>query len=698
MSHVQMSSYLNAANFALRQIVADIDKKPKKDTKKYYARTNRSFHFYERGPRGTFPVLGHEGVPEFFDKHGNFKKTRNKDFPITVGDKNPEIREKEAMAIVRSTYEPGEPKFNKFLAPRDGLYRLKFKTWSIWVHPISEQKYSYPDQTKISKGRTQEPIVIYSERPPRQMRKIGSFNSFPDPSIQEMEVYLLKGETIRVDAVRFWRVRPGAGRQNPLATKDGMPGMAFAWMEATGPIIEQWPSKGHNLLFGKLPIVKAGKSYEVKSDNPQRDSVNLLKEFMSKVYRTSYTDKELNGFVDIFKQAQEKGNSFMDSMIMAYSAVLCSPRFIYLKEEPGKLDNIALASRLSFFLQNSTPDDQLLSLAKQGKLSDKKVLMSEVERLINKPGSDRFVNSFVDYWLDLKNLNLNSPDENLYNDYYLDDFLSESALDETRLFFTEMIRKDLSASNIIDSDFAMLNERMAEHYGIPGIKGAEFRKVILPKDSVRGGILTHASVLRVTANGTNTSPVLRGVWMNERILGTPPPPPPPAVPAVEPDTRGATTVREQLAKHREDKSCNACHAKIDPAGFALESFDIYGGFRTKYRALPEEDMKKIKKVHGFGKNGLPYAFFDAQEVDSSGELPNGEKFKDIRDFKKLVLSDQRQIARNLVNQLVTYATGSSPRFGDRELIEEILDKSESQNFGVKTIIKELVASRLFTNK
>ncbi|MCM8538860.1 MAG: DUF1592 domain-containing protein, partial [Lentisphaeraceae bacterium] len=552
-SHVQMSAYLNAANFALRQVIAKQIDKPQETTQKYYTREQKAFHFFENSSRGSFPVLGHQGTPEFIDKNGGYN--RPKDLPLTVGDKDPEKRELEAIAMVRSNYEPGEPKFSSFKAKRDGLYRLKFKTWSIWVHPKNDKQWWKPNRREISKGRTQEPVAIYSERPPRQMRKLGAFNAFPDPGVQEMEVYLLKGETIRVDAVRFWRVRPPKPtRRNPLANKEGQPGVAFAWMEAQGPILEQWPTKGHKLLFANMPITKNGNAFEVTSNKPQEDAKALLIQFMEKVYREPYTEKELNDFLNIFNTALSKDNSFTDSMIMSYSAILCSPKFLYLKEQPGKLSNIALASRLSLFLNNSQPDEELLSLSKEGKLQDESVLVSQVERLLRKKVSERFINSFLDYWLDLRNLNLNTPDENLYNDYYLDDFLSESALDETRLFFTELIKKDLPASNIIDSDFTMLNGRMATHYGIPNVKGAEFRKVKLPENSVRGGLMTQASVLRVTANGTSTSPVMRGVWINERIIGEPPSPPPPAVPAVEPDTRGATTIREQLEKHRSNKS------------------------------------------------------------------------------------------------------------------------------------------------
>jgi hypothetical protein len=203
-------------------------------------------------------------------------------------------------------------------------------------------------------------------------------------------------------------------------------------------------------------------------------------------------------------------------------------------------------------------------------------------------------------------------------------------------------------------------------------------------------LLTQASVLKVTANGTTTSPVLRGAWVMERILGKPPPPPPPSVPAVDPDTRGATTIREQLDKHRTQESCSACHAKIDPAGFALENFDVLGGWRDRYRALGEG-----RRESGYGKNGQPFEFHLAQSVDASGVLPDGRAFPDIDGLKRLLLNDEKQLARNLTQQLVVYATGAPVRFGDRPEIEEILERASSSHFGVKSLVHEIVQSRLF---
>jgi hypothetical protein len=286
-----------------------------------------------------------------------------------------------------------------------------------------------------------------------------------------------------------------------------------------------------------------------------------------------------------------------------------------------------------------------------------------------------------------------SPDAALYPDYYLDDLLVASALQETQMFFSDLVHDNLPASNLISSDFTILNERLAQHYGLPPVEGVTLRRVALPKDSVRGGLLTQASILKVTANGTTTSPVLRGSWIMERMLGKPPPPPPPNVPAIDPDTRGAHTIRQQLDQHRKLETCAMCHAKIDPPGFALENFDVMGGFRESYRALGEG-----QPLPGFGKNGQPFAFHDGPAVDASGELPDGRKFQDIRDLKRLLLQDERQIARNLTRQLLVYSTGASIHFGDRPDIETMLDHIQSAHYPVRSLIHEIVQSQVFQSK
>ena len=237
-------------------------------------------------------------------------------------------------------------------------------------------------------------------------------------------------------------------------------------------------------------------------------------------------------FLALFDDQFGKGYGFARSMLSAYTAVLSSPGFVFVEEKPGRLDDYALATRLSVFLWNSDPDDTLRALADRGELHRPEVLRAQTERMLNDPKSRRFVEAFTDYWLDLRKIDDTSPSTTLYNDYELDDPLKLAALEETRLFFAELLRADLPARNIVDSDFTFLNERLADHYGMPGVKGAKIRKVTLPADSVRGGLMTQASVLKVTANGTTTSPVLRGHWITERILGLrrrrPPPVPSPS--------------------------------------------------------------------------------------------------------------------------------------------------------------------------
>ena len=712
-SHVQMAQYLAAADYALREVMAYQLTRPETKTTRYYARDQKSFAgkmkfsvFNTRPERATFPALEFDPQPD----------VRSGKKPMTVGAADPATREKEAVGLTASSYEPIEPRFDSFEVSHSGHYKVRLNAYSVWVGadgrpatvaasgtpakataPVKpkEPRWWIPDFDKISKGRRNEPITIYSETRPRLLRLLGSFDVTPEPSVHELDVWLLKGETIRPDAARLFRSRP-PDWHNPLAEKDGQPGVAYKWLEVEGPIIEAWPTPAQRLLFGDLPLEKSdddkGK-VEIKSAKPDADSERLLRAFITRAYRRPVREDDVQRFLGVIKSALKDGTAFSDAMIAGYSAVLCSPEFVCLEEKPGRLDDVALAARLSYFIWNSEPDEALRATAARGELHRPEVLRAQTERLLADSRSSRFVNAFLDYWLDLRKIDATSPDAGLYNDYYLDDLLLESAQKETQLYFAELLRKNLPVRNVVASDFAMLNERLAKHYGIPGVEGVTVRRVELPKDSPRGGLMTQASVLKVTANGTTTSPVLRGAWIMERILGKPPPPPPPSVPAVEPDIRGATTIREQLDKHRTQQTCAACHTKIDPAGFALENFDIMGGWRDKYRANGEG-----KKEIGYGKNGQPYAFHLAQPVDASGELPGGGKFKDIRELKALLLADEKQIARNLTQQLMVYATGAVIRFGDRARIEEILARTAASNYGVRTLVHEIVQSELFQSK
>ena len=711
-SHVQMARYLGAADYALRQVIASQVTPLPATVKRYYARDQRSytgpmkFSVFNNAPeRATFPVLGFQAQPD----------VRRDTAPITVGPADPVKRELEGVGVVAGSYEPIEPKFNQFRAPVAGHYRLRFSGHTVWVGPGKPEpikapepgkkaaapkpvRWWIPDLDDVAPGRRAEAITIYSELPPRQLRRLGTFDLTPEPSVRELDVWLLEKETIRPDAGRLFRSRPGAGRfQNPLAQPEGQPGVVFRWLEVEGPLQEEsWPGAGHRLLFADLTLktpAKKGGAIEIASEQATEDAARLLRNFSQHAYRRPVSDVEATRFLPVIMGALRTGSTFADAMIAGYTAVLCSSEFISLEEKVGPLDDFALASRLAFFLLNSPPDDQLRDLATRGELHRPDVLRAQTDRLLNDPKSQRFTVAFLDYWLDLRKITATAPDSALYPDYYLDDHLQESALEETQMFFTELLRSDLPARDLASSDYVYVNDRLATHYGLPAIEGVALRRVTLPSDSPRGGLLTQAAVLKITANGTTTSPVLRGAWIMERVLGLPPPPPPPSVPAVDPDTRGATTIRQQLEKHRTQESCAACHTKIDPAGFALESFDVMGGWRDHYRAASD-----AKPDPGIGKGGQKFLFHTSLPVDSSGVLPDGREFGDIRDFKRLLLADETQIARNLARQFAIYATGAPISFSDRAIIEQILQRARSRQYGVRTLVHELVQSPLFLHK
>ncbi len=690
-SHVQINRYLSAADYALREVIPSSTERPVGKVTRYYAREMGSFaglakfnEFNGSPERATFPIIGNEAdVPALTEKA-----------PMTVGAANPEKREQESIGVVASAYEPIQPYFDHFYAPISGHYKLRLRTHTFWAHPQDNRRWWTPSRTNVSAGRTQEPVSLYALRHPQQLRKLGDVDSFPNPTTGEIDAYLIKGETVLPDAARFFRSRP-PGWHNPLAERDGQPGVTFHWLEVEGPILDgdRWPGKGQQLLFGDLPLKAAGGSVDVVSANEDADAAKLIAAFMKRAIRRPVKQTEIDPFVALYHKARTSGVSFKDGILTAYTGVLCSPAFVTLEERPGPLDDWALATRLSYFIWNSEPDAELRRAADAHQLHLPAVLLKQTDRLLTNPKSKRFVDAFLDYWLDLRKAENASPDEVLYPDYYLDDYLVQSSVEETRAFFAELLHSNLPARNLVDSDFVTVNDRIASLYGLPDVKGAAFRKVPLPKGSVRGGLITQSSVLKVTANGTTTSPVLRGVWITERILGQPVPPPPPAVPAVEPDIRGASTIREQLDKHRTLAACKSCHARIDPPGFALESFDVFGGYRDHYRALGDG-----KRTPGFGKNGQPFTFHDALPVDASGDLTDGRHFADVRGLKQLILQDQRQIARNLVRQLVTYSTGAPVQFGDRQTVEAILDQSKADGYGVRTLIHAIVKSELFRNK
>ena len=455
--------------------------------------------------------------------------------------------------------------------------------------------------------------------------------------------------------------------------------------------MKEWPPASYRALFGDLPFKREGKHVVALSNQPLIDAAKALTGFMERAYRRPVTKHEFDRFYDYAKRLLDD-TPFTEAMIATFSAVLASPEFLFQCSQPGQLDDFALAERLSLFLGESQPDEPLRDLARDGSLRDN--LRQQVDRLIEKPEFDRFVQEFLNAWLKLDEINDTDPDRELYPEYAGDWWLVNSMVKESQLYFADLVVNNRPAAQVIDSDYTFLDERMAQHYGVDGLRGPQFKRTKLPPRSPYGGILTQASVLKVTANGTVTSPVLRGVYVLERLLGDHPSPPPPSVPAVEPDIRGAATIRELLAKHREDASCASCHAKIDPPGFALESFDVMGRWRDHYRSLGEGS----ERIEGLGRSGNEFVHYIGSPVDASGRMHEGEAFDGIVEFKKLLLQDKEAIARNLIEQLVVYATGAPVGFVDRDEVDAILETTKASEYGVRSIIHAIVQSPLFLRK
>jgi len=467
------------------------------------------------------------------------------------------------------------------------------------------------------------------------------------------------------------------------------PGLAVQWVEVEGPIHEEWPPASHRRIFGNLPQKDVkDRGLEVVSGNSAADAELILREFTRRAFRRAVKEEEIRPYVDLVLAKLKENRTFEQAVRVGLAAVLVSPDFLFLREKPGVLDGFALASRLSYFLWSSMPDEELLSLAGRGDLARAEILRAQAERMLRDPKAAAFTENFVGQWLALRDIDFTEPSTILYPEF--DDMLKESMVKESKLFFDELLEKDLSLSNIVSSDFAMLNGRLALHYGIPGVEGWGFRKVSLPPGSHRGGVLTMGSVLKVTANGTQTSPVLRGAWVLDRILGTPPPRPPAGVPAVEPDIRGATTIREQLAKHRQLATCATCHAQIDPPGFALESFDVIGGWRENYRTTGRGQEVKV--------DGHRMPYLKGPKVDPADAMADGERFGNIDEFKALLLRDKDQIARALAARLVTYATGGAPARADQPEIESIVSRIRGKGYGLRTLVHEVVQCGLFRSK
>jgi hypothetical protein len=621
-----------------------------------------------------------------------------------------------SVGLFRPEDESFHPYFNEFVTIYPGRYRICTSLWSFqWdkgkvlpARGTEAGRLSIVELTGDGRGGGHPSTVLgYYDAPSLQEK------------VHDLITWLNTRETIGFNAASLAHAHT---RGKDRAMGFAGPGIACDYLDIEGPLHDVWPPKSHQHLFGDLPLVEfkpadnpmvrapkrklvrqemfMGKNrpdpaaglWTVKSEQPLDDADRLLAKFLPRAFRRPVDVETRKQYVARVAERLKAGDCFETAMRWAYRAALCSPDFLYHIEPAGKLDDHALACRLSYFFWRSLPDERLTKLPDSGKLREADTLRSEVERLLKNAKSQRFVEDFLGQWLKLRQIAANDPDRKLYPEFSA--YLQDSMVAETRAYFRELLDKDLDAGHLVKSDFAMLNEKLAVHYGIPGVTGTQIRRVSLPAGSPRGCFLTQAAILKITANGTTTSPVPRGAFVMDRLLGIPPEPPPPNVPAIEPDVRGAKTIREQLDKHRSLAACASCHKKIDPPGFALESFDVIGGARTRYRSIGAGDPAPRGSIDPF----IGISFKLGPAVDASGVLPDGREFGGIEEFQNLMLADRSRLLSNLARQFAVYGTGRSVSFGDREQIAAIVAGTQKKGGGIRTLIHELVESRLFQTR
>jgi mono/diheme cytochrome c family protein len=518
------------------------------------------------------------------------------------------------------------------------------------------------------------------------LQYITAFEAVEEPREIAFECWLPKGHMLEIrpgditlKRANFREGQVGAGEGEP----QNVPGLALERLVMER--FHQGPGDDalRRLVFGDMPLEKDEQDKKTgrlrpRPENAKADAARLVAAFARRAFRRPVPDEVVAGYVTLVHDLLEEKTPFAEALRAGYRAILCSSRFLYLAEEPGPLDDHALACRLSYFLTGAPPDELLSTLADEGTLRDPAVLRREADRLLAGDGTRRFVEDFAAEWLDLDQIDFTEPDRKLYPEF--DAIVQAGMLAETRATLAEALAENRPITWLIAADTTWLDSRLARFYKLPDVTGDALRRITVAPASHRGGLLAHGAILKVTANGNNTSPVIRGVWIGERLLGDEIRPPPDGIPAIEPDIRGTTTIRAQLAKHRSDASCASCHKTIDPPGFALENFDPAGQWRDHYLAFDKGKRKK------------------GAEVDASDTLPDGRRFKDFAEFRALVAADPDRLARSLAGHLLVYGTGAELSYADREAVGTIAKAAAKQDHGVKSILLEVITSPTFTSK
>jgi hypothetical protein len=455
---------------------------------------------------------------------------------------------------------------------------------------------------------------------------------------------------------------------NPEVDIEKVPRLQIKSIEIEGPVQKDWPPLSHQALAFD----------ETKTDAESLRS--MFAKFLPRAYRRPVSPEEIEDIVGVVTASLEKGKTIHDAMRDGIQRILCAPGFQFLQEpalEKRPVTDHELASRLSYFLWSTMPDDELFDLAAKGQLRDAKTLAAQVKRMIADPKSGELVKNFGGQWLAVRDYGSIQPAAD-YRDY--DKLLEAASKVEPLAFFTEILSKDLPITNFLDSDFLMINERLAKHYGIEGVTGDQFRRVAITPENRRGGVLGMTGLMTLLADGTRTLPMRRGSWVLKELLNDPPNDPPPNAGEIQPNTGGKNlTVRERLEKHRSDEVCASCHSKLDPFGLALENYDAIGMWRERF-------------------NGEGYRGNNGPVLDVSGEFPNGAKFVSLGEYKAGLMERKDQFARAFATKLLTYALGRPVGFTDREVIDSVTVELKKNDYRIQTLIGAIVESEPFGEK
>jgi hypothetical protein len=428
------------------------------------------------------------------------------------------------------------------------------------------------------------------------------------------------------------------------------------------------------LRFANARLVIVGVPFSLADSQPlfRREAAReILTRFAGRAFRHPVRPKEVEGFLSLYDKAGQEGERFENCVRLALCRVLVSPHFLFRVEldppgaKPGTIYPVSeyeLASRLSYFLWSSMPDEELFTLAATGQLRQN--LQAQVRRMLQDPKSSAFVQNFAGQWLTLRKLAYVSPDSKTFPTF--DEELRSAMIRETELFFEAIVREDRSILDLLDANFSFVNERLAKHYGIEGVKGKEFQRVTLPPN--RGGILTQASILTLTSNSTRTSPVKRGKWVLDQVLNTPPPPPPPDVPELTEEKQLTGSLRKVMEMHRENALCASCHNRMDPIGFAFENYDAVGAWRDRDGKFP---------------------------IDPSGVLPDGRMFKGPAELKTILRDKKDLFSRCLIEKLLTYAIGRGLEYYDTTAVDKIVEGLDKNTYRFSTLLAEVVKSEPF---